>query len=230
MARLTRLCPAGLPVHVIHRGHDRNACFTCDEDYLSYLHLLSEGAQCYGVDIHAWVLMTNHVHLLATPHSDNSISRAMQHVGSHYTRYFNRIFCRTGTLWEGRFKSCLVQDERYFLICQRYIELNPVRAKMVGDPGDYQWSSYQSNALGKESQLIVSHPIYNSLGTTTEQRQQIYRSLFSEALDQKALDHLRVATHSGLAFGNELFKDQIEKRYKRRVRPKKPGRKHKSKH
>ena len=125
MARLPRLCPAGLPIHIVHRGHDRNACFACDEDYSSYLYLLSESAQYHGLDVHAWVLMTNHIHLLATPHCDMSVSKSMQHVGSHCTRCFNRTYNRTGTLWEGRFKSCLVEDERYFLICQRYIELNP---------------------------------------------------------------------------------------------------------
>ena len=110
MARLPRLCPAKLPVHIVHRGHDRNPCFARNNDYLSYLGLLSEGAKFYGVAIHAWVLMTNHVHILATPNTDKGISNLMQHVGSHYTRYFNRLYNRSGTLWEGRFKSCLVDE------------------------------------------------------------------------------------------------------------------------
>ncbi len=134
MSRLPRLCPAGIPAHLIHRGHDRNVCFVCENDYLSYLSLLSEGAQYYGVHVHAWVLMTNHIHILATPNLNKSISKLMQYVGSHYTRYFNRLYRRTGTLWEGRFKSCLVEEEAYFLICQRYIELNPVRAKIEMAP------------------------------------------------------------------------------------------------
>ena len=230
MPRLPRLCPVGIPVHLIHRGHDRNACFACDSDYLSYLCLLTEGAQFYGVDVHAWVLMTNHVHILATPKFDKSVSKLMQHVGSHYTRYFNRMYRRTGTLWEGRFKSCLVEEETYFLICQRYIELNPVRAKMVCEPGSYRWSSYRTNGLGKLSKLTVPHLVYTALGTTDKVRQYNYRGLFSDVLDAEELDNLRKATQRGMAFGSNLFKDQIENLYERRVRPEKPGRKSTSEH
>ncbi len=225
MARLPRLCPADIPAHIIHRGHDRNPCFADKCDYLSYLGLLSEGAQFYGVEVHAWVLMTNHVHILATPTSDRSISKLMQHVGSHYTRYFNRLYNRSGTLWEGRFKSCLVDEEVYFLVCQRYIELNPVRAQMVAEPGDYPWSSYRTNALGEASKLTVPHGVYTALGSTIEERQCHYQQLFTEGLNAQKIDNLRHATHSGLAFGSELFKDQIEKLFKRRVRAENPGRK-----
>ena len=149
----------------------------------------------------------------------------MQHVGSHYVRYFNRMYRRSGTLWEGRFKSCLVDEENYFLVCQRYIELNPVRANMVADPGSYRWSSYPTNALGKASSLIVPHPIYTSLGSSIEERQRSYRSLFSEVVDSEVFDDIRKATQSGLAFGSDTFKDQIETVFERRVRPVKPGRK-----
>jgi len=225
MTRLPRLCPAEVPVHVMHRGHDRKICFVCDDDYLSYLSLLSEGALFYGVEIHSWVLMTNHIHILATPKSDNSISRLMQHVGGHYVRYFNRMYLRTGTLWEGRFKSCLVEDETCFLVCQRYIELNPVRANIVEDPGGYRWSSYRANALGKVSNIISPHKIYTSLGATPTERMSSYRKLCSEVLDSEVLDDLRKATQRGLAFGGNRFKDQIEATFGRRVRPEKPGRK-----
>jgi putative transposase len=169
--------------------------------------------------------MTNHIHILATPKVENSVSRLMQHVGGHYVRYFNRMYGRTGTLWEGRFKSCLVENENYFLVCQRYIELNPVRANIVEDPGGYRWSSYLTNALGKISNMIVPHEIYVSLGTTPEERMNSYRKLFSEVLDSEVLDGLRKATRSGLAFGSDSFKDQIEATFERRVRPEKPGRK-----
>ena len=225
MARLSRLCPTGLPVHVVQRGHDRKVCFVCEDDYLCYLSLLSESALFYGVEIHAWVLMTNHIHILATPKYEKSISKLMQHVGSHYVRYFNRMYGRTGTLWEGRFKSCLVDDENYFLVCQRYIELNPVRANIVKDPGGYRWSSYRANALGKMSRLVVPHEVYISLGSTSEKRRSSYRNLFSEILDAEVLADLRKATQSGLAFGSDIFKDQVETMFGRRVRPKKPGRK-----
>lgn len=225
MTRLPRLCPVDVPVHVVHRGHDRKICFVCDDDYLCYLSLLSEGSLFYGVEIHSWVLMTNHIHILVTPKVEHSVSRLMQHVGSHYVRYFNRMYGRTGTLWEGRFKSCLVEKENYFLVCQRYIELNPVRAKIVEDPGGYRWSSYRTNALGKVSNMIVPHEIYASLGFTSEERVSSYRKLFSEFLGSEVLDDLRKATQSGLAFGSDSFKDQIEATFERRVRPEKPGRK-----
>ncbi len=225
MARLPRLCPSGMPVHVMHRGNNRKICFVCKEDYLTYLGLLNEGATAYGVKIHSWVLMTNHIHFLATPESDFGISRLMQYVGSYYVRYFNQLYRRTGTLWEGRFKSCLVDSDSYFLLCHRYIELNPVRAKMAVDPGEYPWSSYSSNALGRKSKLTTPHNIYMSLASTPEGRLTAYRELFNEVLEQEALDDLRCATQSGLAFGSEYFKDQIETLYGQRVRPEKPGRK-----
>ena len=159
MARLTRLCPAGVPLHVIQRGNNRQVCFVCVEDYQTYLKYLSDGARKYGVDIHAWVLMANHVHLLSTSHFDGSVSKMMQYLGRHYVRYYNQMYRRTGALWEGRFKSCVVDTDAYFLACQRYIELNPVRAGMVSDPIEYRWSSYQNNALGVSSEILRHHEI-----------------------------------------------------------------------
>ena len=128
MARLSRLCPAGVPQHIIQRGNNRQACFAPDQDMAAYAHWLAEAAEKYQVSIHAWVFMTNHVHLLVTPSSKDGISKMMQTLGRQYVRYFNYIYQRSGTLWEGRFKSCVVDAEDYLLICQRYIELNPVRA------------------------------------------------------------------------------------------------------
>lgn len=153
MARLLRICPLGIPQHVIQRGNNRQICFAAGEDFAAYAHWLYEAAEEYDVAIHAWVFMTNHVHILATPQQQNGISHMMQKVGRYYVRYFNRAYHRSGTLWEGRFKSCVVDADDYLLICQRYIELNPVRAGMVGDPADYHWSSYRSNGLGKSSKL-----------------------------------------------------------------------------
>jgi putative transposase len=131
MPRRPRLCPAGVPQHVVQRGNNRQVCFASDEDLKAYAYWLHEGSQKYQVEIHAWVFMTNHVHLLVTPVEDMAIGRMMQHIGRHYVRYFNYTYCRTGTLWEGRYHSCLVQETAYLLACQRYIELNPVRAGMV---------------------------------------------------------------------------------------------------
>ena len=160
MARLPRICLPGIPQHIIQRGNNRQTCFASEEDFSAYAYWLDEYARKYRVAIHAWVLMTNHVHLLVTPKTDDGVSRLMQTLGSHYVRYFNFTYKRTGTLWEGRFKSCLVDEENYFLICQRYIELNPVRANMVTTPGDYKWSSYQANGLGKSMEFWTPHRVY----------------------------------------------------------------------
>ena len=140
MPRRPRLNLASVPLHIIQRGNNRQVCFSCDEDSSAYLRWLAEYAKKFGMDIHAYVLMTNHVHLLATPQRENSLSKTLQAVGRQYVRYFNHSYRRSGTLWEGRYKSSLVQSERYLLECYRYIELNPVRAGMVDDPADYRWS------------------------------------------------------------------------------------------
>ena len=210
MARLKRYCPAGIPVHIIQRGNNRSDCFKSNEDMASFIHYLRLGAAKYDVDIHAWVLMTNHVHFLVTPNLNNAVSRMMQYLGRHYVRYFNQKYSRTGTLWEGRFRSCLVQEENYFLICQRYIELNPVRAGMVDNPADYHWSSYRSNALGIESSFRRPHNVYYALGNTEPSRLEAYRELFVEELNPGVVEAIRFSTNKGLALGSELFKNEIE--------------------
>ena len=147
MPRRARFCPAGYPIHLIQRGNNRQAIFTCDADLAAYAHWLAEGAERFDVAVHGWIFMTNHVHLLATPSHDTSLSGLMQHLGRLYVRHFNYTYSRSGTLFEGRFKTCIVQENHYLLTCLRYIELNPVRAGMVKDPGDYRWSSYRSHAF-----------------------------------------------------------------------------------
>lgn len=176
MARLQRLCPPGIPQHIIQRGNNRQVCFAADEDYAAYAHWLHESARKYRVAIHAWVFMTNHVHLLATPSELGGVSLMMQRVGRHYVRYFNHVYRRSGTLWEGRFKSCVVAADDYLLICQRYIELNPVRANMVGHPSDYRWSSYRCNGLGRPAQLWTPHDIYLKLGKQEKERLRTYQA------------------------------------------------------
>lgn len=223
MARLQRVCPPGIPQHVIQRGNNRQVCFAADEDFAAYANWLYESAQRYRVAIHAWVFMTNHVHLLATPSEPGGVSRMMQRVGRHYVRYFNHVYQRSGTLWEGRFKSCTVSTEDYVLICQRYIELNPVRANMVMGPADYRWSSYRSNALGKAARLWTPHPIYLGLGQQEDERLTAYQSLFKAHMDQAMLNDIRVATNKGLALGSERFKLQIEALTGRRVTARKRG-------
>lgn len=156
MARLHRLSPAGIPQHVIQRGNNRQACFNSDEDFAAYAYWLKEYADKYQVQIHAWVFMTNHVHLLVTPIKESAVSQMMQSLGRCYVRYYNKTYQRSGTLWEGRFKSCLIESSGYLLQCYRYIELNPVRALMVSDPSEYRWSSYRSNGLGVYTLLIMA--------------------------------------------------------------------------
>ncbi len=217
MARLPRLCPPGIPQHVIQRGNNRQACFAADEDFAAYAHWLDEYARKYQVAIHAWVFMTNHVHLLATPHVENGISKLMQSLGRHYVQYFNYMYRRTGTLWEGRFKSCVVDAENYLLLCQRYIELNPVRACMVDSPAQYKWSSYAANGMGQPRQLWTPHAIYQQLGTTHDERAEAYRMMFRDQIDPALLVKIRQATHGGLVLGNARFKEEIERLAGRRI-------------
>jgi putative transposase len=168
--------------------------------------------------------MTNHVHILATPSTDDGVSLMMQALGRRYVRYFNYTYQRTGTLWEGRFKSCIVQANDYLLRCYRYIELNPVRASMVSDPSGYSWSSYRCNALGVKSELCKPHEIYLSLGLDEEERQSTYRELFNAHLDECAISEIANSSNSGLALGSDMFKSQIEELYGRRVTVGKRGR------
>ena len=228
MARLKRVGPVGIPQHIIQRGNNRQVCFAAEQDMAVYANLLHEYSKKFSVFIHAWVFMTNHVHLLATPHSPEGVSKMMQAQGRRYVRYFNREYHRSGTLWEGRFKSSLVQSETYLLHCQRYIELNPVRANMVVDPADYTWSSYQHNALGKNIELCAPHEEYLRLGSTNQERQEVYRELFRYHVDGKLLEDIRTAANKGLALGGERFKTEIEQLHGRRVRAAKMGRPKKS--
>jgi putative transposase len=224
MARLPRFCPAGLPQHVIQRGHNRQVCFGSEEDFAAYAHWLGEYTQQFEVSVHAWVFMTNHVHLLVTPHSQDGVSKFMQALGRRYVQYFNRAYKRSGTLWEGRFKSSIVQSEHYLLQCYRYIELNPVRANMVNDPADYAWSSYRVNALGVESALCTPHAEFLALGRDAEQRREAYRALFRAHVDARLLTDIRQALNTSMALGNERFKESLEDLYARRVRPASAGR------
>jgi len=217
MPRLTRVAPIGVAQHVIQRGNNRQLCFGCESDMAAYLNWLKEYAKKYEVGIHAWVLMTNHVHILCTPNQELAVSKMMQSLGRQYVRYFNYTYGRSGTLWEGRFKACLIESERYLLEVYRYIELNPVRACMVTEPSEYQWSSYQCNALGKGSDLRTTHELYDELGRTNRERQQNYRELFKAHVSNKLITELRKATNSGLALGSECFILKLEELSGQRV-------------
>ena len=161
--------------------------------------------------------MTNHVHLLLTPERADGPSRLMQRVAQRYVQYVNRTYQRTGTLWEGRFRSCLVDAEAYLLACQRYIELNPVRAQMVAHPGDYPWSSYRENAQGEGDGIVSPHACYQALGRDEGERQGNYRALFGDHLERGLLDAIRQATHGGYCLGSDRFKQEVAEVLKRRV-------------
>lgn len=224
MPRRPRINVAGYPQHVVQRGHNREACFFAEEDYQFYLHWLKKGAKKYGCEIHAYVLMTNHVHLLVSPQQPEGISRLMQSLGRRYAQYVNRIYRRSGSVWEGRFKASLIQAEDYLLTCYRYIELNPVRADLVRDPGEYPWSSYRWHGLGQRNELITDHVLYHSLGKTEEERHAAYRALFRAHLDDEALDEIRISVSRGLPLGSERFREQVEDALGRRVGLKRRGR------
>lgn len=225
MPRLPRFNLVGVPQHIIQRGNNRQACFFAEDDYRYYLDCLSEAAAHQGCDIHAFVLMTNHVHLLATPTKDHAVTKMMQSVGRRYVQYINHQYRRTGTLWEGRYKASLVQSERYVLTCYRYIEMNPVRAQgMVEHPGDYPWSSYQANAYGRGNEWLVPHVEYQQLGATTAEREFAYRGLFEMALEPNQLHEIRQSANQGVVLGSERFRDEIEAALTVRARPGKRGR------
>ena len=198
-----RHAPRQLPHHLVHRGNDRCRIFYTDDQRISYLSFLSHASRKYQCAIHAYVLMDNHVHLLASAAVDGGLSRMMQWLGARYTTSFNEGQGRTGTLWEGRFYSSPIMSERYFLVCQRYIELNPVRGGVVPDAGEFAWSSYAHNALGWPNPLLTAHQIYRRLGLTRQAQCDTYRGLFARApLQQDDLATIRTAIHRRRALGD----------------------------
>lgn len=224
MPRRGRIAIAGIPWHIIQRGNNRSACFFDDSDYHFYLDTLTSQAALWRCAVHAYVLMSNHVHLLITPATADGPSLLMKHLGQRYVQYVNRNYQRSGTLWEGRFRSCLTQTETYALICQRYIELNPVRAGMVTGPGAYPWSSHRANAFGEDSDRLSPHPSYLSLDPDPDLRRACYRRLFDTELESGTLDRIRNATNGNYALGNQRFEHEIAAALARRVTPGRPGR------
>ena len=210
MARLPRLDLPGIPQHIVQRGNDRQPCFARDADYQQYRQELGEAAPKHGCDVHAYVLMTNHVHLLVTPAEPGGASRMMQAIGRRYVACFNARYRRTGTLWEGRFKSVPVDTEGYVLACYRYIELNPVRAGMCTAPGEYAWSSYHANALGQHEPRLRPHPAFSALGATDEARRLAYRVLVAAGIPDELRDTLTLHTRHQKPWGSDRFRRQIE--------------------
>ena len=199
MPRQSRLVLPGLPLHVIQRGNNRMRCFEEHSDFLVYLALLKDALQRHRVLLHAYCLMGNHVHLLVAPQSGDGIATFMHRIGQRYAYYFNRKYSRTGTLWEGRFRSCVVQSRGYILECHRYIELNPVRAGLVNDPLAYRWSSHDVTAGFRSDAMIEIHPEIESIGF------RAYRGLAAEAMAKDLLAAIREATNGGYPLGAEEF-------------------------
>ena len=191
MPRLPRYVLPGHPQHVIQRGNNRCPIFVADEDYGCFRHHLREACVRHDCRIHAYVFMTNHVHLVMTPDKEDNLAQVLQSVGRRYVQYFNTTYRRTGTLWEGRYKATVIDTQRYLLTCYRYIELNPVRANMVQHPGEYPWSSYAANALGRADSLLTPHALYLALDNLPERRQAAYRALFQVHIDNKTLEDIR---------------------------------------
>ncbi len=223
MARLPRFNLPGQPQHVIIRGNNREPIFYADDDYLEYLESLKKAIDRFGCDLHAYVLMTNHVHLLITPQGDNSLSKAIQSLGRSYVYYFNHRYQRTGTLWEGRYKATLIDSDSYALTCYRYIELNPVRGDMVDHPAQYPWSSYRFNALGESSELLTPHYLYQALGQSLEERQELYRGLFDSHISDQTITEIREMTNKSWVLGSDYFKQRIQAQIDRPVVPRASG-------
>jgi putative transposase len=198
-----------VPLHIVQRGHNREPCFRAEDDYGRYLNWLQEALAAHECALHAYALMTNHVHLLLTPERAEAVPRLIISLGRHYVQYVNRRYRRTGTLWDSRYKSSLVQTERYLLACYRYIELNPVRAAIVDEPAHYRWTSYRANALGQPDARVTPHPLYRALGNDDRERQAAYRALFRTQLDRAAADAIRLALTQNQPLGNERFTEKI---------------------
>ena len=210
MPRPPRLDLPGIPQHIVQRGVDRRPCFVLEVHYREYLRHLRDLADRFGCHVHAYVLMCNHVHLLATPVERGGVGRLMQALGRRYVGFFNFHMERTGTLWEGRFKSCLVDNEAYVLRCYRYIELNPVRAGITVDPGSFEWSSFRTNGVGLADPLIVQHAAYLSLGRSTPERTDAYQSFVAQGCGSVEADEIRAMTSRHRAFGRKSFKEELE--------------------
>ena len=224
MARLPRLTLAGYPHHVIQRGNNRQLIFASADDHRYFLGLLQHHAKTFKVDLHAYVLMDNHFHLLATPQTDTGLPQMMQAVGRSYVRYFNDLHGRTGTLWEGRYRSTLIQTERYLLSCMAYIDLNPVRAGMVAQARDYPWSSHAHYVGQQANALLTPHALFWALGNTPFAREAAYAELVHAGVSAAEKDELTRTALTGWALGDAQFVATLQKRTPRRVLPKPAGR------
>lgn len=224
MPRRARLMLPDVAVHAIQRGNNRSVCFPAENDYRHYLFQMGRLAPEHGCAIHAYCLMPNHVHLLLTPKEADSCAQMMQRLAQCHAQYINDRYGRTGTLWEGRFRSSLVQSGSYVLACYRYIEMNPVRAALAAEPAAYPWSSFKANGEGRADKLIVPHVEFLALGNSVASRLAAYRQLFAMRVDGELDDEIRTASRGGFALGGDMFKRELAVRLGRRAGRGKPGR------
>ena len=224
MARLPRYFAPNCPQHVILRGNNRAPIFAAEADYAKFNDCLEDAARNHDVAIHAYVFMSNHFHLLATPGSEQALGKTLQSVGRQYVQYFNHSYQRTGTLWEGRYRATVIEAERYLVTCMRYIEMNPVRAGMVAHPRDYRWSSYRAHAEGVVDGLLSAHEIYRRLGRSEAERQAAYRQLFRAQVGKAEVQQIRDATNQAWALGGDRFRRKVEALAGRRAAPLPKGR------
>ena len=211
MPRRPRIQLNGVPLHIVLRGRNHEPCFFSADDYTSYLHWLGEALDDNECQLHAYALMSNHVHLLLTPKKAEAVPKLIMSLGRRYVQYVNRTHQRTGSLWDSRYKSSVIQASTWLLTCQRYIEDNPVRAAMVDDPAHYRWTSYRRNALGATDRRITPHAQYQALGLSDKSRQTAYRALCRAPLDDAAIDDIRLALNQNQPLGNLRFYARIEK-------------------
>ena len=210
MPRKPRFFLPEIPIHIVVRGNNKQIIFAEEDDFQAYINAMAESLIATETKLHAYVLMSNHVHLLVSAMIPENISKLIQGIGRKYVPYFNHKYGRTGTIWEGRFKASSIDSDQYMLACYRYIEMNPVRAKMVNAPADYKWSSYGGNALGHPSKVLSPHDLYLALGKTEASRQAAYRSLFSDVMNHAVLQDIRDCLQTGTPLGNDKFRLNIE--------------------
>ena len=209
MARQTRIVIPGQPLHIMHRGNNRQDVFKKEDDYQRFIDDLLASCKQSDCALHAYVLMPNHFHLLLTPPTEIALSHLMQSLGRRYVRYFNKEYQRSGTLWEGRYKSSLIDSDAYFLRCSRHIEENPIRAKLVTLPDEYKWSSYHHNALGKIDPLITEHESYKQISTSERAREIAYLGLFRTVRDNKETELISTSLERGEVLGSDLFHQTV---------------------
>lgn len=224
MARQPRLSIAGYPHHIIQRGNNRQAIFHTDEDRKAYLAWLAQYAEKFDVAVHAFVLMDNHIHLLLTPSSEQALSSLMQSLAQRYTQSYNYFHKHTGTVWEGRYKSTVVQSDRYLLACMAYIDLNPVRAGMVSDPADYPWSTHQHYIGQTHQPIVTAHELMWTLGNTPFSREKAYKELVQAGITPDQQKQMTDSAFKGWVLGDEAFAAKLQSSLDRRITKQTPGR------